>query len=306
MILALAIVALLWRQGPETADALKQAGVERIYVADVSAWKAAAGIDARDAGELAGWEKVLPPTMAVNPATGSATVSWIDANGWRFERGLKRALYPALPRGRAALAAAEAWSYGVDAVLEAAPEDLPALARVLAFFRRVDAPRMPIVAQVGVVDDGSELAAETMNLLARRNLLFKVVRAPDPKLAVNVQIGSAEFPKEMAEDPVQVAQRVRKRLGDANRLVRVFGSHSVLVHLTGEGRRQRLYLLNYTRQPAKDIRVRILGSYADLKAAVDAGAESAQDRAFVEGATEFTLRSFTTCAVVDLEKGTAP
>ena len=51
---------------------------------------------------------------------------------------------------------------------------------MLAFLRDVRAPGADAaLADVGVVDDGSEEMGEVMNLLSRRNLLFELVRARD-------------------------------------------------------------------------------------------------------------------------------
>lgn len=250
------------------------------------------------------YKPVPPPRieMRVNVASAS-TVPWIDSNGWRFNRGLKQAYYKKLPPGAAALAAAEAFAYGVDAVLEPAPEDDAPLKKMLSFLDSVKQAPMPPLANIGVLDDGAPVTGEVMNLLGRRNLMYKAVSKPDSSLALNVRIGSADFPKEAAANPSDFAARVREKLGDEKRLVRLYGTYTVIAHLTGEGGRARLHLLNYSRRLVKDLRVRVLGVYGSAKLAeASSGPQPAKDFVVFEGGTEVTVPSLQTYAVVDFEE----
>ena len=178
-LLAALLPGLYWDQPVATAPALGQAGIARVWVPPERE------ADWRKAGfTVVGFKpesavKAALPGVEFKIDEASATrMPWIDANGWRFEResGQQRTYYY---DGKPALAAAEAFAYGVQAVVRAEPADLPAFARMLAFLGRVDAPRMPVLANIGVVDDGSEETGEVLNLMARRNLLFRVLRAPE-------------------------------------------------------------------------------------------------------------------------------
>jgi hypothetical protein len=253
--------------------------------------------------DVNGFTEVPPPAIEMRMDVASATsVPWIDANGWRFLRGVKKAFYSKLPAGAAPLAAAEAYAYGADAVLDPAPEDAAALKRMQDFLQAIEAPPLPVRAQIGLIDDGSDEMAEVMVLLSRRNLLYRVVSKPDPKLEVNVNLGSAEFPKEAAEDPNEFAARIRSKIGDDNRLIRIFNSYTVLAHLTGDAKNARVHLLNYAKRPAKDVRVRVLGSYRQVHLAeASDSAMEARDILVENGATEFTVPQIGTYAVVDLE-----
>lgn len=250
-----------------------------------------------------GFEKVPPPDIEMKRSVASATtVPWIDANGWRFERGLKKALYAELPAGCGALAAAEAFAYGVEAILAPAREDMAAVRRMLDFLARVRRPPLPPRANVGVIDDGSNEIGEVLNLMSRRNLLYRVVRKADPSLDLNVQVGSRQFPRSAVEDPNDFAARVREKIGDDKRLVRLFGSYTVIARLTGDERTARLFLLNYSRRPAQEVRVRVRGRYtsATLHEAHDPD-QRVTDVLVEPGAIEFTAPSITTLAVIDLE-----
>lgn len=250
-----------------------------------------------------GYTKVPPPNIRMRMNEASATtVPWIDSNASRYMRGVKKAFYAKLPAGSAPLAAAEAFAYGVDAILEPAPDDKQALKTMLEFLQRMDAPRMPMLANIGIVDDASPEMAEVLNLLSRRNLLYRVVTAPDPKLDLNIRIGSEQYPRDAVKNPNDFAARVREKLTDDERLVRLFNTYTVIVNLTGENGRARLHVLNYARRPAKDIRVRVLGEYKQVKLHEAADATmAAQDIVIADRGTEFTIPQIATYAVIDLE-----
>jgi len=67
------------------------------------------------------------------------------------------------------------------------------------------------VSDVAVVDDGSAITGEVMNLLARRNLLFQVVQAPSTRFPINIRIGTPEYSREEAADPSAFALKVRRQ-----------------------------------------------------------------------------------------------
>jgi hypothetical protein len=239
------------------------------------------------------------PTPGVQWKMNDATATrapWVDANGWRFERHPGRRYRYVLPAGTAALAAAEVFAYGVDAVLQIDPQDLAEYAAMRRFLERVQAPAERSRANIAVVDDGSEVAGEAMNLLARRNLLFHAVKAPAPGYDLTVRITP------VAANPSAFAAKVRRDLGDDKRLVRIFGSEVVLGRLTVS----RLHLINYSRQKIEGLRVRVLGSYR--KAALAAfGYDKArlEDLAVAGGATEFSISEMDVYAVVNLAFPTA-
>ena len=190
-----------------------------------------------------GYEKVPPPSIKMRVDEASATsVPWIDSNASRYMRGVRKAFYANVPVGAGPLALAEAHAWGVDAVVQSAPEDSERVNAMLAFLQRIDAPRMPALANIGIVDDGSEGIAEVLNLLSRRNLLYRVVSAPERTLDINIRVGSEQYPRSSIANPNDFAARVRERLKDEKRLVRLFGTYTVLVNLTGAGDRARLLL----------------------------------------------------------------
>ena len=70
------------------------------------------------------------------PNVARATnVPWIDSNGWRFQRGIQKANYAKLPAGSAPLAAAEAFTFDVDAILNPDPADVEELGKMLRFLK---------------------------------------------------------------------------------------------------------------------------------------------------------------------------
>jgi len=299
---AVLLPTLFWDRPIDTADMLRKAGCDRLYVPAGSegAWRKqgfAASPFNRDSAT-----KATAPKVEYHMDVASATrVPWVDANGWLFERHPANPYFYEVPSGSAALAAAEAFAYGVDAAIRAAPEDLPVLARMLRFLGGIDQPRLPVKANIGVIDDGSDELGEVLNLMARHNLLFHVIPAADPKYDLNVRLGEADYSKEEAANPYEFAMKVRRRLTDEKRLLRIYGSNVVLGRLSGEGSKARLHLLNYGRNTVHGLRVRVLGAYEEGKVSVfDHPDARLEDFSVQEGATEFTIAEMATYAVVDL------
>ncbi len=298
--LAALLPGLYWDQPPATADALKKAGIQRVYVpADAEdAWHklgfTAAAFDPQRKNVV----KLEAPGVQYRPNVASATTSpWVDANGWRLQRSSADLYYYELPAGKAALAAAESYAYARDAVERIPSEDLGLFGRMLAFLRRIDQPAIPALANIGVIDDGSDQMGEVMNLLSRRNLLFRVVLAPDAKYDITVRRSP-----ETDGDPDDFVHSLRQKLGDDRRLVRIYGSEVVIARLTGDGSRARLHLLNYGRRPVEGVRVRIRGVYGSAKLQAFETDKDIMDFTTVDGGTEFTVPALGPYGVVDLKK----
>jgi hypothetical protein len=178
---------------------------------------------------------------------------------------------------------------------------------MLQFLKAQERPALPVMANIGVVDDRSPEMGEILNLLTRRNLLYRVVATPDRALNLTVQLGTPEFPRNTAANPSEFAARVRARLGDDNRLVRLYGTSTVIAHLTGDNTRARLYLLSYggnrrQQRGQGSLRVRVLGRYQPIGFAAfeaDPGAQLT-DVANPGTTPEFSVPGFVTCATVDL------
>ncbi len=305
LLLLAALPSLSWTQPVETAPAVRQAGVERLYVPPetVSAWQKA-GFTALplDEKERAGRVALSVPGIAGRPGVASATSRpWVDANGWRFVREPGGRFRCDVPARAAALAAAEAIAYGADVVLGVDPGGLEDFGRMLAFARSVPPLDLPPAADIAIEESSSDAFDEILNLMARANLLFRVVRQPAPDVPLEVRIGSPEFPRESAEDPAAFALSVRRRLMDEKRSLRVYGSETVLGRLLRDGSRARLHLLNYGGRPIEGLRVRLLGSWAEPVAAVfGEGREAVEDYVTRDGATEFSLPLLGPYAVIDL------
>jgi hypothetical protein len=179
---------------------------------------------------------------------------------------------------------------------------------MLRFLKANEQPPLPDMVNIGVVNSSSPVLGEVLNLLTRRNLLYKVVPSPDRTLDLNVQLGTPDFPAESAVNPYEFAARVRAKLGDDKRLVRLYGTDTVIARLTGDKGRARLYLLSFSRRRQQDagaqaIRVRLLGRYQPAKLAAYGGNPDAKvsDVRHPGTTTEFWVPDFNTLAIVDLE-----
>lgn len=237
--------------------------------------------------------KLNPPHVENRANEASATTSpWIDANGWRMLRSPERTFSYQVKGEAAALAAAEAFTYGARASISADAPGAAAFGKMLAFLKTVPAVDLQPVADFAVVDDGTDAAGELLNLLTRMNLLYKVVKNPDRSFRLNVQ------PRD--EDPGFAAHKIRSEIGDDNRSLRVFGSEVVIARLLmGSG--ARVFLLNYAGRPVRGLRVRVRGVFAkgELRAFGAADSQLA-DFGLEGGAMEFTVPELRVLAIVDL------
>ena len=282
------------------------AGRSRFYVTPAAAALVEQGLalPAPAGPEAAAFQPVPAPGVRFRPNEAQATTSpWVDSNAWRFQRGLRKGNYSKLEAGSAPLAAAEAFTFHADAILNPDPADLPELAKILTFLKTLDQPALPVMANIGVIDDGSPVMGEVLNMLNRRNLLYRVVPKPDPKLDLNVRLGDPDFPKQAANNPSDFAARVRAKLGDDKRLLRLYGTNTAIAYLTGDGKRARLCVLSYSRNRVQQgVRIRLLGRYSAVKFAAYGAAPGAglMDFDHPSGATEFTIPPFSTIAVIDL------
>ena len=307
MILPLVLAALpcvYWDQGVEAAQASGAAAIPRLCVpaGEADAWRAA-GLAAVpvDAADLRAREPLPAPGIRVRPERASATRSpWIEASGWRFRRRPGGRYVYDVTAEAAPLAAAEAFAYEASAVIRIGPGDVAAVAAMLEFLAALPPTELPDVADVAVVEDGSRLLGEVMNLLARRNLLFRVVAEPTADFDLNVKLGSADYPTATASDPSALALQVRRRLTDERRSLRIFGSESVIARLTAGGGRTRLHLLNYSGRELEGLRIRLRGSLGEGEARVAGlGPLALEERIEAESATEFSLKRLTAYGVVD-------
>jgi len=149
---------------------------------------------------------------------------------------------------------------------------------------------------------GSQLRLQSAHLFGEHTvLLFQPVQAPSPRFALNVRIGTSEYPREEAADPSALAQKIRQQLTDERRAVRVYGSEVVICRLTADEGRARLHLVNYGGREIEGLLIRVRGVYGDGEALVSgAGRLALEDRVASGGVTEFTVPRITTYAVIDL------
>jgi len=248
--------------------------------------------------------KLNPPRVQYRINEASATRSpWIDANGWRIIRTPGKSFFYRVTGDTSALAAAEAFTYGTDALISTDASGTQAFESMLDFLRKTPGIDQAPVADIGVVDDGSDGAGEVMNLLSRMNLLYRIESGADKKLRVNVRLGTKEYPAEEARNPSLLAHKIRSRLGDENRSFRIYGSEVVIARFTADSRQARIYLLNYSNRPVRGLRVRVKGAYAKGELRVfGVNDASPADWSNDSGATEFTVPELGAFAVIDLSK----
>ncbi len=305
LLLVAALPCLYWTPGIETRSTLDAAAIKRLCVAPerVDAWRAAGfTVTPVSEAELASREAL--PSLGIAPRAGLASPTrspWIVANGWRFTAHPTTKYVYNVPAGKAALAAAEAFAYGADVILRIDPADVGTLGEMLAFLGTLPAVDLPVLSELTIVDDGSAITGEVMNLLARRNLLFRVLQPQSPRFEGAITIGTPEYPREEAADPSAFALKIRRQLTDERRILRVYGSEVVIARLTGDDSRARLHLINYGGREIDGLGIRLRAMFADGEAHVaGAGRLPLQDHVVAGGTTEFTVPRIMTYAVIDL------
>src|SRR5689334_13943363 len=112
--LAAALPTLFWDAPPDTAPALREAGITSIQVpaARAGEWKNVEGISLSP-GDPSSAVKLLAPSVQYRPNEASATrTPWLVSNGWKFLRNPDGRFWYDVPGVKAALAAAEAFCFG--------------------------------------------------------------------------------------------------------------------------------------------------------------------------------------------------
>jgi hypothetical protein len=306
MLLALALLpSLLWDEPPASAQALRDAGITDISVpaAQYNQWKQSGQFPAQPA-DMRGVTKLAAPSVLYRANVASATTApWLVSNGWRFLRSSSgRFLYEA-PGAQAALAAAEAFCFGGNALVHTDRAGLQPFGEMVEFLRGLGEGDTAPVADIGFIDDGSGTAGEVMNLMVRDNLLFKLVSGAGPQLKLTVRLGSKEFPRKDAKNPSMAAHEIRAQLTDERRSLRIYGSAVVVARLTALPDGLRVHLLNYAGAERKvdGLHVRVLGQFPKHHLA-SAGSPQAEllDYTADPDATEFTLPELKSYAVIDL------
>src|SRR5437764_3226077 len=141
LLVAAVLPRLFWDAGPESAAALREAGIERIAVppTQAAAWKGVSGITIETA-DPQGAIQLVPPSVDYRANQGSASrAPWLNSNGWRFLRQPQAEFIYNVKGPQAPLAAAEAFSYGAHALIRSDAAGLKPLAEILEFLRGVPA-----------------------------------------------------------------------------------------------------------------------------------------------------------------------
>lgn len=247
-----------------------------------------------DGGDTSRYQTVPAPRVQYRMNMAAATRSpWVDSNIWIYRRAPEKKYLCDVRKASVVLAMAEAYSQNVDVALQITPEQKKDFDRMTEFLKSLpEGPRTPWV-NFTVTDDGSEEAGEALKLLSRRNLLYAKQAPGGVKLQLNKEI----------LDPYQFAVDVRDRLGDENRLLRLYGSELVIATVAREGPRVRIYLVHYGERSVEGMRIRIKGRYpaARIKPYLFGIEPSAATEVTHDGGfTEFTLAKAGTFSVIDL------
>jgi hypothetical protein len=308
LLLAATLPILFWDGGTDKWPQFQTAAIHHLAVSrsDVSAWANITGLDVEAVDTYSTLKLPVPGiTFRVDEASASRR-PWLTSNGSRILRQPDARFLYDVPAEAVALAAAEAFCFGGRALIHVDQKGIQPFASILRFLTDINSePTIPI-ADIGVLDDGSGMSGEILNLLIRDNLLFALVRSPDVKYKLLVELGSKSYSGPGLRDPDAIVHRIRTDLTDAERTLRLFGTSVVVARLTGNPDKPRLHLLNYgapTHVEAGGFRVRVLGSYSKAKVhAFEHPDQKLLDYEFNTEATEFTIPELKAYTVVDLSR----
>ncbi len=250
---------------------------------------------------LEGRKKLEEPKVENRINESSATRSpWIISNGAKILRDPTGKYFYTVSGRSSVVAVAESFVFRADALVQASTADAADAQKMKAFIEALPSLTLPPVVDLVLIDDGSAQTAEVMNLLVRRNLLFRPDQhAETTKLTV--QIGTKEFPKASAANPSDFAVLVRHKLTDEKRSLRVYGSENVIARLESDGKTARLHILNYGQRAVEGIRFRVRGKFKNGNLQVfGAPAAKLADMLLDGDSTEFTITEMRQYAVVDL------
>jgi hypothetical protein len=246
--------------------------------------------------DLKSYIQLPPPGVRYRVNIASATTApWVDSNGWRIARAPHAKFFYDATGSSPALAMAEAFAWSAEALINTAPDATAAFNTMDAFLKTIPPAPETALFNIAVTDDGSPQAAEVLNLLIRKNLLLKIVTAPDSKADLNVNANRT------ISNPYDFTAGVRQKLTDEKRLLRIYGGDVVLGRLTGDRNHLRVHLVNYGKNPVEGLRVRILGRY-NLGRMFNFTLENPQleDLTVDQTATEFTIPVLPVYSIVDL------
>jgi hypothetical protein len=296
-LLWLALFPLLW-------SAPSPQGSPSTAPADLSWRNVRASTAPVDAATRAGRDALQIPGVVPRPGLASPTrAPWVQTNGWRFIRNAAGKFTSDLPAGKGALGVAEALAYGVDATIKFDPADAAPVERLFAFVKAAPSADLPNVEDFGVVDDGTPLVGEVMNLFVRRNLLFARLTEPSSRFPFTVKLGTTDYPVEKAADPSGFALEIRRKLTDEKRSLRLYGSEVVIARLTADASRARLHLLNYGNRELVGLRVRVRGEYSKVDVLLPGqGRVTPADVTVASGGTELTMPALQVYAIIDFAK----
>src|SRR5258708_3497548 len=153
LLFALVLPSIYWGAGPESAGALKEAGVTRVLVPpqQVESWRGATEISVA-IGDPLHAVKLTPPAVNYRMEEASASQSpWIDSNGSKILRQPHAQFYYDAPGAIGPLAAAEAFMFGANAMVQTDSAGLKPLAEMISFLGTLVEPSLPPAADLRLI-----------------------------------------------------------------------------------------------------------------------------------------------------------
>jgi len=202
------------------------------------------------------------------------------------------------------LAIAEAGAFRADLVLDLDAASLEAWKGARRTFDFYSPDRVPrdAITNVGVVAADTEKWYEALNLLARHNVQYRILKSPpaaagelDLVVLMESTAASGALPAERvlragedAADPNAFALKVWNRLGRKGRPVEVWNGITVLVGLVHDGSGILLDAVNYSTQ-SLPVQMRVRGIYKRVELSTPERGPQPLTFEHLDGFTEFVI-----------------
>ena len=244
--------------------------------------------------DVAGYVKVPAPGVRYRMNMATATSApWVDSNLWRYQRDPNTNYLCEVKDKSVVTAVVEAFTMGVKLAVQITPQQKDDYEKVLAFLKTIPDGPTKEWTNFSVIDDGSAQAGEVMNLLWRRSIGYRIAASGDYTLSARMT------------NAYEAMQEIREKLGDHNRVLRIFGSELTLARALREGSRVRLHLVNYGTRSVDHLRIRLEGRFRERDIASYLYGDVTPklvDFEYGKDFTEFTLTALGPYGVLDLKQ----
>lgn len=275
--------------------------------ADISPFNCTVGGPAPAPADLEALEGAEWPSAQASASAGPTGAPWVTSNGWRIRIARHRqganGRWPMLdtaPKSAShALAVADAMAYGGVWLARYDPSTWAEVTAAVRFYAKY-AGRLawaPVAALAVIGEFGHPFEEEFVNLLARRQVGFELLKPGDRSKAPH----SVDLRRVPRDDPYAAVAATHLRIGRKSDVLRLWNGGAINTHYTASGAQGLCHLVNYTgRRAAHDVSVWFARRWRSASLATPEGTTALPVRP-VNGGIEIPLPPVAVFATIELE-----